>query len=167
VRPDRLAVRHEPGKHEQRAEKDEIVTRQNPEIDGGQPLEVLARDDCVEFLTNGSFVGRLGLVVDRRPLVLPVNYMVDRGTVVFCTAAGTKLNAIVGGADVAFEVDEHRSLRHSGWSVLVRGRAEIVTDNADLAHLRAGPLRPWAKGARANWVRIPLDEVSGRRIPPI
>jgi len=143
------------------------VTRQDQEIDEGQPLEVLGRDECVELLTYGSFVGRLGLIVDERPLILPVNYMVDRGTVVFCTAAGTKLNAIVGGADVAFEVDEHRSLRHAAWSVLVRGRTEIVTDKADLAHLRAGPLRPWAKGARANWVRVPLDEVSGRRIPPI
>jgi uncharacterized protein len=93
--------------------------------------------------------------------------MVDGGAVVFCTAEGTKLNAVVGGADVAFEVDDHRSLRHSGWSVLVRGRARIVTDKADLAHLRAGPLRPWAKGARANWIRISLDEVSGRRIPPM
>jgi uncharacterized protein len=121
----------------------------------------------LKLLTYESFVGRLGLIVDERPLILPVNYMVDRGTVVFCTAAGTKLNAIVGGADVAFEVDEHRSLRQTGWSVLLRGRAEIVTDEADLARLRAGPLRPWAKGARANWVRTPLDEVSGRRIPPV
>lgn len=143
------------------------MARQEPDIDEAQRLEVLDRDECIELLTHESFVGRLGLIVDGRPLILPVNYMVDRGTVVFCTAEGTKLNAIVGGADVAFEVDEHRSLHHSGWSVLVRGRAEIVTDKADLAHLRAGPLRPWAKGARANWVRISLDEVSGRRIPPI
>lgn len=144
-----------------------IVTSRDQAIDEGQPLEVLGRDECVELLTYGSFVGRVGLVVDGRPLILPVNYMVDRGTVVFCTAAGTKLNAIVGGADVAFEVDEHRSLRQAGWSVLVRGRAEIVTSRVDLADLRAGPLRPWAKGARANWVRIPLEEVSGRRIRPI
>ena len=68
---------------------------------------------------------------------------------------------------MAFEVDESRSLVHSGWSVLVRGRAELVTDEADLAHLRAGPLRPWAWGARSSWVRIALDVVSGRRIAPV
>ena len=138
-----------------------------PAIDEGQPLEILGRDECVDLLTHGSFVGRLGLVVDEWPLVLPVNYMVDRGTIVFCTAQGTKLNTIVAGANVAFEVDDSRSLHHSGWSVLVRGRAEVVEDEADLAHLRAGPLRPWARGARARWVRIPLDEISGRRIPPL
>jgi Pyridoxamine 5'-phosphate oxidase len=97
------------------------MTRQEPEIDHGQPLEVLDRDECVELLTHGSFL----------------------------------------------EVDESRSLVHSGWSVLVRGRAELVTDEADLAHLRAGPLRPWAEGARSSWVRIVLDVVSGRRIAPI
>jgi nitroimidazol reductase NimA-like FMN-containing flavoprotein (pyridoxamine 5'-phosphate oxidase superfamily) len=138
-----------------------------PAVDEGQPLEVLGRDECVELLTHGSFVGRLGLVVDERPLVLPVNYTVDRGTIVFCTAGGTKLNTIGAGAHVAFEVDDSRSLHHSGWSVLVRGRAEVVEDEADLAHLRAGPLRPWARGARARWIRIPLDEISGRRIPPL
>lgn len=139
----------------------------DPEVDEGQRLEVLDRDECVELLTHESFVGRVALVVDNRPLVLPVNYMVDRGTIVFCTSAGTKLNTVVGGVEVAFEVDDNRPLHHSGWSVLVRGRAQVVTDEADLAHLRAGPLRPWAKGARANWVRIPLDDVSGRRIPPV
>lgn len=138
-----------------------------PETDEGRHLEVMDRDECIELLTHESFVGRLGFVVDGRPLVLPVNYMVDRGTIVFCTAGGTKLNAVAGGADVAFEVDDNRPLHHSGWSVLVRGRAQLVTDENDIAHLRAGPLRPWARGARANWVRIPLVEVSGRRIPPI
>jgi uncharacterized protein len=78
------------------------------EIDEGQSLEVLDRDECVELLTHGSFVGRVGLVVEGRPLVLPVNYMIDRDTIVFCTAGGTKLNAIIGGADAAFEVDESR-----------------------------------------------------------
>jgi nitroimidazol reductase NimA-like FMN-containing flavoprotein (pyridoxamine 5'-phosphate oxidase superfamily) len=84
---------------------------------------------------------------------------------VFCTAGGTKLNAVVGGADVAFEVDDSVPLRHSGWSVVVRGPAEVITDPGEVERLRRGPLRPWAKGARANWVRIRLDEISGRRIP--
>lgn len=140
---------------------------QEPVIDEGQPLEVLGRDECIDLLTHGSFVGRVGLVVDGRPLVLPVNYTVDGNTIVFCTAGGTKLNAIIAGADVAFEVDDSRSLRHSGWSVIVQGHAEVVDDEADLASLRAGPLRPWARGARDRWVRIPLDEISGRRIPPV
>ena len=139
----------------------------DPGLDEAQRLESLDRDECIELLAHHRFVGRLAVVVDGRPLIFPVNYIVDHDSVVFCTASGTKLNAVVSGADVAFEVDDSVPLHHSGWSVLVRGYAEVITDPGDLARLRHGPLRPWAKGARANWVRISLDEISGRRIPKI
>lgn len=138
-----------------------------PELDEGQRLEVLDRATCIELLAHHRFVGRLGFVVDRRPIILPVNYIVDSNSVVFCSVTGTKLAAVADGADVAFEVDDSASLHHSGWSVLVQGRAEAITDPGEVARLRHGPLRPWAKGARANWVRISLEEVSGRRIPEI
>jgi nitroimidazol reductase NimA-like FMN-containing flavoprotein (pyridoxamine 5'-phosphate oxidase superfamily) len=123
----------------------------DPGLDEAQRLEVLDRAACI----------------DGRPIILPVNYIFDGDSVVFSTASGTKLDAVVGGADVAFEVDDSVPLHHSGWSVLVRGHAEVISDPGDLARLRHGPLRPWVKGARANWVRISLDEISGRRIPEI
>jgi uncharacterized protein len=139
----------------------------DPGLDEAQRLEVLDRAACVELLAHHRFVGRLGVIVDGRPIILPVNYIFDGDSVVFCTASGTKLDAVVAGADVAFEVDDSVPLHHSGWSVLVRGHAEVISDPGDLARLRHGPLRPWVKGARANWVRISLDEISGRRIPEI
>ena len=139
----------------------------DPEQDEALRIEVLDRADCIELLARHRFVGRLGFVVAGRPIVLPVNYLFDAGSVVFCTARGTKLNAVAGGADVAFEVDDSVPLHHSGWSVLVQGRAEVITDPGELERLRRGPLRPWAKGARANWIRISIEEISGRRIPPI
>jgi uncharacterized protein len=137
------------------------------DLDEGQLVEVLDRATCIELLARHRFVGRLGFVVEGRPIILPVNYLFDDDAVVFCTASGTKLDAVVGGAEVAFEVDDSVPLRHSGWSVLVRGRAEVVTDPAEVARLRHGPLRPWVKGARAQWVRISLEEISGRRIPDL
>lgn len=137
------------------------------ELDEAQRLEVLDRAACIELLAHHRFVGRLAIVVDGRPIILPVNYIVDDDSVVFCTANGTKLNAVLGGTNVAFEVDDSVPLHHSGWSVLVQGHAEVITDPQEVARLRHGPLRPWAKGARANWVRITLDEISGRRIPEI
>jgi nitroimidazol reductase NimA-like FMN-containing flavoprotein (pyridoxamine 5'-phosphate oxidase superfamily) len=137
------------------------------EFDEAQRLEVLDRAACIELLAHHRFVGRLAIVVDGRPIILPVNYIVDDDSVVFCTASGTKLNAVLGGTNVAFEVDDSVPLHHSGWSVLVQGHAEVITDPQEVARLRHGQLRPWAKGARANWVRITLDEISGRRIPEI
>lgn len=137
------------------------------ERDEALRLEVLDEAACIELLAHHRFVGRVAFVVDDRPIVLPVNYIFDNDSVVFCTGSGTTLNAVAGGADVAFEVDDSVPLRHSGWSVLVRGHAEVVTDRGELARLRRGPLRPWAKGARANWIRIRLEEISGRQIPKI
>ncbi len=136
-------------------------------LDDAQRLEELDRATCVELLAHHRMVGRLGIVVDGRPVIFPLNYLYEDEAVVFCTAGGTKLNAIAGGADVAFEVDDSVPLRHGGWSVLVRGHAEVITDPSEVARLRRGPLHPWAKGARANWVRIRVDEISGRRIPEI
>ncbi len=96
-----------------------------------------------------------------------MNYIFDDDSVVFCTGKGTKLTTVVGGADVAFEVDDTAPLHHSGWSVLVQGHAEVITDPQETGRLERGPLRPWAKGVRANWIRISLDQISGRRIPEI
>ena len=135
--------------------------------DEGQNLEVLDRAACLELLEQHGFVGRLAIVADGRPAIFPVNYIVDDASVVFCTASGTKLSAVAEGTEVAFEVDDSAPLHHSGWSVVVRGRAAVITDPHDVARLSRGPLRPWAKGARVNWVRIGLNEISGRRIPEI
>ena len=84
---------------------------------------------------------------------------------VFCTEPGTKLSAVGGGAQVVFEVDDSRPLYHAGWSVVVRGTAREITDEEELDKVRRGPLRSWATHSREHWVRISIDEVTGRRIP--
>ena len=135
--------------------------------DGAQRLETLDRDTCLALLTGHGFLGRLGVIVDGHPEIFPVNYVADASAIVFCTAAGTKLDAIEAGSPVTFEVDDHQPLHHAGWSVVARGPAAVVTDPDELARLRAGPLRSWVRGARANWVRIEIAEISGRRLPGI
>jgi nitroimidazol reductase NimA-like FMN-containing flavoprotein (pyridoxamine 5'-phosphate oxidase superfamily) len=127
----------------------------------------LARDECLARLRALRYLGRVGFVSRAgRPLVLPVNYVVDGDSVVFSTAAGSELGAMSLGAPVAFEIDEIRALYHAGWSVLVQGTAHPVTDPEEVARLRRGPLRSWARGARERWVRISIDEISGRAVGP-
>lgn len=128
-------------------------------------IEELGRDECLQLLRYGSHLGRIGFIADGRPMILPVNYLAEDGSVVFSTVEGTKLRSLTGGAEVVFEVDQHRPLYHAGWSVLVRGTAREVTDADDLDRLRRGPLRSWATLTDAHWVRISIDEISGRRIP--
>jgi uncharacterized protein len=124
----------------------------------------LTRTEAVELLQMHAFVGRIGFVVDGRPMVLPVNYLADDDSIVFCTAPGTKLSAIGGGAPVVFEVDDSRALYHAGWSVIVKGTAHEVTDEGELDELRRGPLHSWTTRSAEHWVRLSIEELTGRRI---
>ncbi len=128
-------------------------------------VHTLSRAEALELLQGHAYVGRLGFIVEGRPMILPINYLADDDTIVFCTEPGTKLSAVGDGAPVVFEVDDSRALYHAGWSVVVSGIAREVTDPTELDGLRRGPLHSWATHATEHWVRISIDEVSGRRIP--
>lgn len=123
----------------------------------------LSRSECFALLA-GRRLGRLVLVDERGPVAFPVNYVLDRQTVVIRTDEGTKLSAASRGAGVAFEIDATDQVLGEGWSVLVRGEAIEVTDAVELARLRQLPLRPVAPGAKSRFIRILPSAVSGRRI---
>jgi nitroimidazol reductase NimA-like FMN-containing flavoprotein (pyridoxamine 5'-phosphate oxidase superfamily) len=97
-------------------------------------------------------------------VVFPVNFVLDRYTVVFRTEEGTKRHAASCGGKVCFEADGTDEAARSGWSVLVRGEITAVTDPDELARLRELPLRPWAPGARDHYARILPAVLTGRRI---
>jgi nitroimidazol reductase NimA-like FMN-containing flavoprotein (pyridoxamine 5'-phosphate oxidase superfamily) len=128
-------------------------------------IERIDRNECLELLQTKSKVGRVAFVVNDRPIVLPVNYRADRDSVVFCTASGSMLTNLKDGAPAAFEVDSSVSLLRSGWSVLVQGTASEVTDPEELEKLRRGPLKSWATPSTEHWIKISIDQISGRRIP--
>ncbi len=126
-------------------------------------LQVLSRAECLTLLRQ-SLVGRV-IVTDRAlPAAFPVNFALLGEDVVFRTAAGSKLEAASARAVVAFEVDDIDPLRQTGWSVLIQGRASLVTDSVDLARAQALPFHPWAPGRRLEFVCIRSELVSGRRL---
>ena len=133
---------------------------------GTAPTEIPV-DECYRLLRTQQ-VGRLGVNAEHYPLIFPVNYGMDGDTIVIRTSPGTKLTA-ASHANVTFEVDEIDQYARSGWSVLVRGLAEEVTE----AH---GPelvqrthdvgVRPWAPGEHGHWLRLIPHHVTGRRVVP-
>ena len=126
-------------------------------------LEVLAEEECWRLL-GAHHLGRLALVDAKGPAIVPVNYVLDREAPVFRTDPGSKLDAAVEAAPVAFEVDAADEATRTGWSVVVRGALAEVTDPGDLERLRALPLYPWAPGDKARYVRVRPASVTGRRI---
>ncbi|MEP7034493.1 MAG: pyridoxamine 5'-phosphate oxidase family protein [Dermatophilaceae bacterium] len=109
-----------------------------------------------------AVVGRLAVVVDERPDIFPVNHLVDRGSLVFRTAAGTKLAGALGHW-VAFEVDGYDLETASAWSVVVKGNAREVTRLYDVLAAFELPLFPWHSSPKAHFIRIEPESVTGRR----
>ena len=126
-------------------------------------IEELTRSECFGLLAAGN-LGRVAVVDDRGPVVFPVNFVLDRHTVVFRTEPGTKLHAARQGSRVCFEADGFDTAGRTGWSVIVRGEITEVTDPGELARLRALPLQVQAPGARDRYVRILPAVLTGRRI---
>jgi nitroimidazol reductase NimA-like FMN-containing flavoprotein (pyridoxamine 5'-phosphate oxidase superfamily) len=127
-------------------------------------LAVLGYEECLRLAASEP-VGRLALADGGDIHIFPVNHCVLDGLVAFCTADGTKLGAAMEGSVVAFEVDRYDADKRTGWSVLVKGRAEIVTDSSLRMRLRATGLRPWrGRIQHPEWVVIRPDTVTGRRL---
>jgi uncharacterized protein len=125
---------------------------------------ILTPDECWRLLeVHPAKVGRLG-TGGPSPDILPVNYVVDGRSVVFRTAAGKKLTAVDQRERVVFEVDEIDPGPAQGWSVVLRGFAEHVTDPAEIARLERLPLRPWDRSPKTDYVRIAVQLVSGRQV---
>jgi uncharacterized protein len=123
----------------------------------------LTRAECFELLASEQ-LGRVAVTDDLGPVVFPVNFILDRHTVVFRTEEGTKLQAAGRRSRVCFEVDGADAAAHTGWSVIVRGEVTEVTDPAELVRLGELPLQAWAPGARDRYVRILPSALTGRRI---
>ncbi len=123
----------------------------------------LSEDECWERLgTHG--IGRLGLSSGTGPVVLPVNFLVDARTIVYRTDPEGAA-AVPAGGQLAFETDHLDEQSSNGWSVLVTGTAEHITDPDIVQDLAGRPgARPWAGGRRDLWIRITPGEVSGRVI---
>ncbi|MFF3873613.1 helix-turn-helix domain-containing protein [Streptomyces sp. NPDC001978] len=115
-------------------------------------------------LLSAHGVGRLAVPTDSGPVIVPVNYDVVDGAIVFRTAEGAT-PSLADSGPVAFEVDRIDDAFSRGWSVLVRGRARTVTDPGEESRLTERAFStPWPGGDRHVWVRVDPDTVTGRRI---
>jgi CBS-domain-containing membrane protein len=125
-------------------------------------LRVLGLDECLELLRRAP-MGRVALVRNGEPIVIPVNHGLDRMNVVFRSTWGSKLLAAQQESLVAFEVDHSVEEPPGGWSVLVTGRASVVSDAAEVDRLERLGVPAWTEVDEDTlWVRITPNEISGR-----
>src|SRR5688500_18354660 len=127
-------------------------------------VEELSEDACWALLRTTS-VGRLAVWVEDHPDIFPLNYVVDHGTVVFRSSAGTKVSAALSDSPVALEADGFDAETARAWSVVVRGTAEEISGGPELLDTLALPLIPWQAGHKGRFIRIVPTASSGRRCP--
>jgi nitroimidazol reductase NimA-like FMN-containing flavoprotein (pyridoxamine 5'-phosphate oxidase superfamily) len=132
-------------------------------------LETLDEAECMRLIAPGG-IGRIAYSGRFYLTVLPVNYKLHEGSIVFRTAqdgaTGEDLRTGIAGAEykVAFEVDDFDKTASEGWSVLLQGPAHHVDSEAERASLLAAGVQPWPGGDRDHFIRITPTRVTGRRI---
>src|SRR6188472_2145262 len=92
-------------------------------VDRGEAMRLLA---SVEF-------GRVVFTLNALPAVRPVNHLVDNGRIIIRTRLGAAVATTVrstqpGAVVVAYEADHFDPGPRTGWSVVVTGRAQTVTN---------------------------------------
>jgi len=128
-------------------------------------MEILDEAGCLAVLRSTQ-VGRVGVIDGAVPVILPVNFVVDGRSILFRSADGGKLSAVANGEVISFEVDVIDMGNHTGTSVLLSGKAEVVTDPDELKRVIRLGLHPWATTPKPHVIRIPFERMSGRRIAP-
>lgn len=118
--------------------------------------------ECQRLLDSRN-VGRIGWNALSGPMILPISYMPVNDLLVFRTSPFGLLSELVRPTQVVLEVDDLDVTRHTGWSVLVHGRAEAIASPPLLNHLwMIEGAQPWAAGVRTVFIGITVEGVTGR-----
>ncbi|WP_312722117.1 pyridoxamine 5'-phosphate oxidase family protein [Mobilicoccus sp.] len=117
--------------------------------------------ECWTLLESRDF-GRLAYSVGTHPEIVPINYCVSDRAIYFRTAGGGKLFGVTVNQNVAFEIDD--IVGEVARSVIVTGTATRLDHQAEIDKAEELPLRPWIPADKYNYVRIDVDDVSGREL---
>ena len=129
-------------------------------------LITLDLEACLQHLRHEK-VGRIAVVQDEYPLVVPVNYRfveaAQRNWVALRTRAGNVIDR--ASSRVAFEIDGIDDSHRRGWSVLVRGTMlPVDEDAADFAEQFDSDT--WLSTDRDTWLVIEPFSITGRALEP-
>jgi nitroimidazol reductase NimA-like FMN-containing flavoprotein (pyridoxamine 5'-phosphate oxidase superfamily) len=132
-------------------------------------MEELDEAECLRLISPGG-IGRIAFVGEYDLTVLPVNYRLADGVILFRTGRDSLTSEDLRTGNphaeyrVAFEIDDFDTAARSGWSVLVQGPAHHVGPGAEEAAAGAAGVEPWPGGEKEQFIRITPVRITGRRI---
>ena len=124
--------------------------------------EILDETACRRLLATQA-IGRIAYVWDGEPHIVPVNFVVTEGRIVFRSDPGHKAEHVPLHS-VCFEADEVGP--HVAWSVVARGVARDVTTalNDEYERMRHQDVATFAALADPRWIAIDIETIEGRRL---
>jgi nitroimidazol reductase NimA-like FMN-containing flavoprotein (pyridoxamine 5'-phosphate oxidase superfamily) len=128
-----------------------------------EAIEFLTESQCRDLLESRT-IGRIAFAIGDQTEIFPITYATDGLIVIFRTDPGTKLDQVTH-ARVAFEIDDWDPVGKVGWSVVLKGIAQDVTEGSNpfAATLRARAVWPHAPGHHNHWIAIYPAQITGRR----
>lgn len=121
-----------------------------------QPVTYFSRldaDECWALIAECE-VGRVAWASSEGISVVPVNFRVVDGVIVFHTTPESFLAALEQSTDVAFQVDEIDPETATGWTVLVRGTSGPADGGVTSIS--------WLEGGLALGLAITASSIAGR-----
>jgi nitroimidazol reductase NimA-like FMN-containing flavoprotein (pyridoxamine 5'-phosphate oxidase superfamily) len=135
----------------------------SPSVAAGEPFE-LSSEECRQLLSAG-LVGRVAVCTPVGPHIVPVNYTVVDDSAIVRTTPYSVLGSQARGSILALEVDQFDYERRHGWSVVARGRADVITELGELEEIKTQwQPHAWAAGSRNLFLRVRWNELTGRRL---
>ena len=128
------------------------------QIDDG--VTILPEHRCWDLMASVT-LGRLVTSVSGNPEIFPVNFVVQRRTILFRTAEGTKLVSTAINNRVVFEVDDHNVAE--GWRVIVKGTARSLRTDEEIVDAEHAQVLSWTAADKMFYVRVIPRIVTGRR----
>jgi hypothetical protein len=126
-------------------------------------IEELSESQCAAFL-QASRVGRIAVSVRALPVIFPVGYVALDGAIWVGASRTSPVFRSSVGSVVAFEADGYDEPGSYGWSVLVRGVAEAVSDERKIEEVNSRLITAWpAIGVVDQCLAIPVTMLTGQR----
>lgn len=132
----------------------------------------LTPSECEALLRSVS-LGRMAVSTPQGPHIVPVAYAVvdgERGpALVARVGTYSLLGTYAGGAMLAFEADGFEPVSGATWSVVARGRGELLQRPPEGPDGSGGRpwSEPWTTGLRSLFLRLRPLELSGRRLDAV
>jgi uncharacterized protein len=129
------------------------------------PTAHLSRTESLALLATAP-IGRIVFTRGALPAIHPVSFVLDGDDVVISTGEDSALLSAVVESIVAFEADEIDAANNAAWTVVVTGRAQLVTDPQIVERIYdlTQPRRFTAESA--HLLRIRSEIVLGQRTEP-